>query len=81
MKLSVLIMRQPMLKSSLPEDHIPRKKAPIWELFFVLNMAIGRGFGRINSELILLFFSYFWMINAKIKLLCLDLFFHSNEQM
>ena len=37
-KLPILVMCEPVRKSSLPEDHIPRKKGPIWEDFFVFNV-------------------------------------------
>ena len=62
-------------KIIIAKGHWPRKNPPIWELFFVLNMAIGRCFCRVNSELISPFFWYFRMIIAKIKLLCHVLFF------
>ena len=51
-KLPILFKCQPVLKTLLPTDHTPRKKGPMWELFFVLNMAIGKSFDRINFEII-----------------------------
>ena len=53
-------------KNLIAKGHLLRKNPPIWELFFVLNMAIGRSFDRINFEIISSDFWYYLMITAKI---------------
>ena len=72
--MSIYLVCTLMQRNIGAKDLGQRKKPPIWELFFVLDMPIGRSFGRINTELISPYFLYFRIITVKIKLLCHILF-------
>ena len=55
-------------KNLIAKGHWSRKKAPIWELFFVLNVATFCFFRRKNCDVIFVIwnFSRCWTRNAKI---------------
>ena len=55
-------------KNLIAKGHWLRKKAPIWELFFVLNVATKRFFRRINCDVIFVIWNFHrcWIRNAKI---------------